>query len=421
MTQTESPTDRPDATVEEIAGLPAELGPIHSMPLAMRIWFDDRLFDRARIIAKYISEAQGFTPPHLVGKPQACFAVVVRALTWRLDPYAVAMATYQTPGGRVGFEGKLCQAIIENSGKLDGPLKFEYYGDWSRVLGKFKIVDGGKGRYPAPTWTDADAAGLGIKVTGHIKGELDPRELTLDLVQCHPRNSTLWATDPKTQIHYTAVRRFGSAAVPSLFMGVPFDWEDAPPIGPERAIDVTPRRPRRADFDPEAAGHEDPARQYRYVMSGRMPDTDDESGEADAEEAEADQPAAAEEAQPADDSAATEASADETAPEAEAQEAPQDGAAEARDARSEAPAEDTRDAGKANGAPAEAQETPSDAEIEASYQTLMAELQSRWGPDIEQWWVERKHRIAAIAARRPDLYSDLLANANSRKRKGRRK
>lgn len=236
-----------DTKVSTAAKLPAEVAapvPMLAMPPAMALWFDDRLFERAKLIAKYIAEAEGFTPPHLVGKPQACFAVVERALTWKLSPYAVAQSTYQTPGGRVGYEGKLCQAILENSGQLEGGVTFEHVGDWSRVQGKFRIAESQKGtKYPAPTYTEKDEEGLGVIVRAQIRGEAMPRELKMDLRQAFPRNSTLWATDPKTQLCYTAVRRFASIAAPGLFMGVPFDRDD----DAGTMIDVTPR-PQREDF-----------------------------------------------------------------------------------------------------------------------------------------------------------------------------
>src|ERR1700683_1698722 len=95
---------------------------------ALRVLLDDRLFDRAKIISGYMAKADGMIPKHLLGKQEACFAVVMRSLTWGLDPYAVAVSTYQTPGGSVGVEGKLVQAILENSGALDGPVRFDHYG-----------------------------------------------------------------------------------------------------------------------------------------------------------------------------------------------------------------------------------------------------------------------------------------------------
>ena len=82
-----------------------------SMPLAMRIWFDDNLLRRVTAISESLAKAVGFVPEHLAGKPNACFAVVVKSLVWRLDPYAVAASTYITPGGRVGFEGKSLEAF----------------------------------------------------------------------------------------------------------------------------------------------------------------------------------------------------------------------------------------------------------------------------------------------------------------------
>lgn len=221
-----------------------------AMPTALALYLDDRLYERVSSIASRMSKADGVTPKHLIAKPEACFAVVTRAITWRLDPFAVGAATYQTPGGQIGFEGKLVHAIIENSGKLDpasGGIRYEHYGDWSKVQGKFRIAESqkqdGEGKakkYAMATWTDDDArAGkpsdqvkwplaqsCGVRVIAQLRGEPSPRTLDFDLIQAQPRNSTLWATDPMTQICYTAVRRFASAVAPSLVMGVPFDPVD---------------------------------------------------------------------------------------------------------------------------------------------------------------------------------------------------
>jgi len=107
------------------------------------------------------------------------------------------------------------------------------------------------------TWGRKDAEGLGVIVRAQVIGEKEPREWRFDLIQAFPLNSTLWATDPKTQICYTAVRRFGSVAAPGLFMGVPFDRsDDMEPVhlGPDAAKDVTPPRPQRADYQGEHPG-----------------------------------------------------------------------------------------------------------------------------------------------------------------------
>lgn len=191
------------------------------------------------MIAKYMAAAEGITPGHLIGKSEACFAVVTRALTWKLDPFAVAQCTYQpVAGGRVGFEGKLVQAILENSGHLEGGMhEPEYYGNWAKVQGKWKWQANDRGkRYQVSAWTEADEEGLGVIVRATVKGEKKPRELRFDLKQAYPRNSTLWATDPMTQLWYVAVRRFSSVRMPGVMMGLPFDGETEQGF----MIDVTP-------------------------------------------------------------------------------------------------------------------------------------------------------------------------------------
>lgn len=235
------------------ASLPADFVSPNNMGLA--IWFDDHLFKRATHIADYLSRAQGIVPAHLLGKREACFFVVEKALTWKLSPSAVAGATYQTPGGKVGYEGKLCQAILEASGRLEGGVNYEFYGDWSRIQGKFRKQTSSKGNdFWVPDWKQEHEIGVGVRVKAQVKGEAEPRVLEFDLMQAQPRNSTLWALDPKTQICYTAVRRFSSVAVPSLMMGVPFDRDD---WSETQIRDITPDRPTRADAFSSATAEEE--------------------------------------------------------------------------------------------------------------------------------------------------------------------
>jgi hypothetical protein len=263
----------PPQTPQKPASLPREYTEVGIDPAiikapAMAIWFDQALFDRAKQIAGYLAKAEGFVPPHLLGKHESCFAVVERSLAWKLSPFMVANATYQTPSGRVGFEGKLCQAALEQSGKLEGGVEYEWLGDWDQILGKFEIRSSQRSGkdYAVPTWTREEAArlGLGVVVAAKLRGEDKPRTWKMLLSQCYPLNSTLWATDPKTQICYTTVRRFSSLAMPSLFMGVEFDREgiddDSEMVRAARARDITPPAPAREDFKPAdpAAGAEGP-------------------------------------------------------------------------------------------------------------------------------------------------------------------
>jgi hypothetical protein len=104
--------------------------------------------------------------------------------------------------------------------------------------------------FAVPAWNPEHEAGLGVMVRAQVKGEAKPRELPVLLIQAFPRNSTLWATDPMTQLGYLAVRRFANSAAPGIFLGLPFDREDEDAA--MMARDVNPR-PARADFAPDTA------------------------------------------------------------------------------------------------------------------------------------------------------------------------
>jgi hypothetical protein len=199
-----------------------------------------------------MSMAVGITPAHLINKGEACFAVVSMALDWRMNPQFVARHTYQTPSGAIGFDGALVQGILERSGKFLGAPEIEYRGDWESLTGKFRKATGQRGgEYVTPTWTDKDAIGLGVIVRWTVRGEQKPRvwpgETTpFWLTQCYPLNSPLWATDPKTQIAYLAIRRFANLASPGILGAASFDYEDITNAS-AYARDVTPPRPTLAE------------------------------------------------------------------------------------------------------------------------------------------------------------------------------
>lgn len=231
----------------EKAGFPAHA----PMVPGLAVFFNDALFQRCTTLARIMSRADGVMPRHLIGKPESCFAIISRAITWNLDPYACAMSTYQTPGGSIGFEGKLIQAILENSGRLDGNVEFDHQGDWSKVKGKFKIIEGQKGgKYPSPTWTREDASGCKVVVSAQVKGEKKRRTLVFDLETAYPLNSPLWATAPERQVCYTAVRAFANQSMPGILMGLSFDYDQESPFASPMQ-NITPPRPQKGggEFD----------------------------------------------------------------------------------------------------------------------------------------------------------------------------
>ena len=222
--------------------------------LGLAIMMDPVLAKQVRETARDMSKAVGFVPKHCIDRPEVCTAIISRSLVWNLDPWAVAQCTYQpVEGGRVAYEAKLVQAIMEQSGRLAGPIGREYRGDWLKIAGRFVMKTGQSGKqYQARNWTDEDEGGLGVIVSARVKGETEPRSVELDLRQCWPRNSTLWATDPRTQIYYRALRMLANVAMPSVLMGVPFqgetDEDDETPVGrSSRAREINPEARARAE------------------------------------------------------------------------------------------------------------------------------------------------------------------------------
>jgi hypothetical protein len=249
-----------DARLPTIPEEPRSLQDVggNALPPSLQILLDEGLYTRMKQLAGLMAKAEGFTPRHLISKPEACFAIINTSLDWKLNPHFVARHTYQTPGGSIGFDGALVQSVLERSGRFVGAPEFEYHGNWEKLTGKFEKKD----KAVVGTWTDDDAIGLGITVRWLVRGESKPRcwpsETTpFWLTQCYPRNSPLWATDPKTQIAYLAIRRFANLASPGILGAASFDYDDLISAS-DMAQDVTPRRPRPEDYATASARDPEP-------------------------------------------------------------------------------------------------------------------------------------------------------------------
>lgn len=236
-------------------GLPDNM----KMAPGLAIYYVESLYQRSKAVALRMSEARGIVGDHLIGNPSACLAILSRAITWNLDPFAVAQATYAVKG-KIGYEGKLCQAILENCGALEGQVAFEFFGPWEKIIGKFKMIGkvGSGDRKPEQAWGDDDEVGLGVRVSAQIRGEASRRTEEFFLNEMWPRNSVLWITRPKQQMRYATVRAFGSLAVPGIIMGIPFDV-DPSGMGQDGPLDITPARPVRPANEFDRSPARDPA------------------------------------------------------------------------------------------------------------------------------------------------------------------
>lgn len=180
------------------------------------------LFERLRTLSAVMANSGAFVPEHFRGKPDVCMAVVMQAARWGMDPFAVAQKTFIVGNsGVLGYEAQLVNAVVTNMSPTKDRLHFEWFGAWENIVGRFVEKTSGQGKkYIAPGWDLKDEAGVGIRVWATIKGEDEPRELVLMLSQAQVRNSTLWASDPRQQLAYLAVKRWARLYCPDVILGV---------------------------------------------------------------------------------------------------------------------------------------------------------------------------------------------------------
>jgi len=200
-------------------------------------------------VAELMAGGRCTVPTHLQKNPSDCMAVVMQSMQWNMNPFAVAQKTHVSQGGQLGYEAQLISAVIcANAPVKEEAPEYEYIGDWSKVLGKVAERESAKGgKYYVATYTKADEVGLGVICRLTLKGESKPRETTLMMSQCYPRFSTQWATDPKQQISYAAIRKWSRLYSPGTILGVytPDEFDQAQPrdMGKVEVVQQEPAAP----------------------------------------------------------------------------------------------------------------------------------------------------------------------------------
>lgn len=171
-------------------------------------------------LADIMASGKATLPPAYRNSPGDCLAVVMQAISWQMNPFAVAQKTHFV-NGNIGYEAQLVHAAITASGILtQDDFDYEYYGPWENVIGKYDIKKGDKGEYRSPAWHLSDEIGLGVRVSATIRATGKVKVLDLLLAQARTRNSTLWADDPKQQLGYLAVKKWARQYAPGVILGV---------------------------------------------------------------------------------------------------------------------------------------------------------------------------------------------------------
>lgn len=171
--------------------------------------------------AELMAQSRATVPQHLAGKPADCLAVTMQAAQWGMNPFAVAQKTHVV-NGTLGYEAQLVNAVVSSSNLLATRLNYRWDGDWSKVNGK----------------TDKSPS-LTVTVSAVIKGEADPRELTISMAQAGVRNSPLWEQDPRQQLAYLCVKRWARLHAPDVLLGV-YTPDELQEAAPRVERDITP-------------------------------------------------------------------------------------------------------------------------------------------------------------------------------------
>jgi len=190
------------ATAQIIDMPSTETHQIQSMQ-ATDVMMNDASMNRLMKMAEVMATSKVTVPKHLQGSAGDCFAVVLQAAQWGMNPFSVAQKTHLV-NGTLGYEAQLVNAVITTRAPITGRLQFEFFGDWSKVNGK-----------------EDKSAERGVRVWATFKGEEEPRVLEIGMHQVGPvRNSPMWIADPRQQLAYLAVKRWSRLYCPDVILGV---------------------------------------------------------------------------------------------------------------------------------------------------------------------------------------------------------
>lgn len=249
--------------------------------------FNPQALGQLTSFANLMADSSISVPAHFAGKPADCMAVVMQAMQWGMNPYAVAQKTHLI-NGVLGYEAQLVNAVISSSNAIVGRFHYEYEGDWSKCTrtreetvrrpakggGTYDKVERVRG------WTDEDEIGLSIRVGAILRGETEitwgePVFISGVVI----RNSPLWVSNPKQQIAYLAVKYWARLYCPEVILGV--YTPDEVEIRTEREINPA-ERPVRATITDMAAPKTGSTTQDKAI-EGEMENKEDQGEKLEAD------------------------------------------------------------------------------------------------------------------------------------------
>jgi hypothetical protein len=166
------------------------------------------LFDRVMVLADTMSNGKTTVPKHLQGCSADCAAIVMQAMQWGMNPFAVAQKTHLV-NGTLGYEAQLVNAVLQSSGAIDGRPHYEYQGEGNNLKCRVACTVAGENSL---TWNE-----------------------WLSISDVTTKNSPLWKTNPKQQMGYLQLKNWARLYTPGAILGV-YTPDELETVTPEREI-----------------------------------------------------------------------------------------------------------------------------------------------------------------------------------------
>lgn len=166
--------------------------------------------DRMVKTAELMAQSRVTVPKHLQGSVGDCMAVIMQAMQWGMNPFAVAQKTHLV-NGTLGYEAQLVNAVVQSTGAINGSFKYEYRGEGEAMECRAGAILRGETSITWGEWLCVKSVAV--------------------------KNSPLWKTNPKQQLGYLQVKNWARAYAPGAILGV-YTTDELEPMPAER--DVTP-------------------------------------------------------------------------------------------------------------------------------------------------------------------------------------
>ncbi len=181
---------------------------------------DTESMDKMMRMAEFMSRGVSTVPKHLRDNPSDCLAVIMQAMQWKMNPFAVAQKTHIV-NGALGYEAQLVNAVVKASNAIDGHFHYQFQGEGQNVSCRVGAVLRGEKEITWGEWLNAS-------------------DVTV-------KNSPLWKTNVKQQLGYLQIKNFSRLYCPGAILGI-YSEDELETIEP-RERDVTPKKTEPAPLE----------------------------------------------------------------------------------------------------------------------------------------------------------------------------